>query len=119
MPNFTSIIKNIMRDLVVNKQLQVSFSISNEATQQWDRESECHIGPFYLKRQIVFWIGEDKKFDPAHKFYFKNEPDFLKFLNAFRQAYIYNLNNKTYSSVYSVVNSTYYKLKENGGDSNG
>lgn len=114
MPNFNAITKKIMRDLVVNKQLQISFSISYEAKQKWNKETEEYEGPIFQKKTIKLWQGEDDKFNSPKYYYFNNEPELLKFLNNFRNAYIdiYNKtsNNNTISSVSNILSTCYNNI---------
>lgn len=114
MTNFNAIIKKIMRDLVVNKQLQISFSISYEAKQKWNPETEEFEGPIYQKKTISFWQGIDQQYQPAKKLYFNNEPEFLRFLNMLRSRYkdIYNntSNTNTSTSVSDIINTCYNSI---------
>ena len=103
--NPLTIIKQIMRDLVNNMQLQVSFSISNIAKHSKNEDTEEYDGDLYLGKTILFWYGD---YEYTKKYYFKNNYIFLKFLGSLRNAIIYNITNNISYSIVVVIKELYY-----------
>ena len=110
--NPLTIVKQIMRDLVNNMQIQVSFSISNTAKHLYVEETKSWDGDLYLGKNIVFWYGDYKDTDT---YYFNNTYILLKFLNSLRTTILYNkLNNISYSIVV-LIKDIYYKNNNSNG----
>lgn len=83
MATIASNIINIMRDLVNNKQLEVSFSYAYKPQHKFNEESEKYDGPLYLKKNTRFVSDVT---DESQVLFFLNAPDFITFLNELRIA---------------------------------
>lgn len=109
--NPLTIIKHIMRDLVNNMQIQVSFSVSNVAKHSKNEETGKYDGDLYLGKNTVFWYGNYNDYED--KYYFKNNYIFLKFLSSLRKALFNNNIYNTSSSIVVLIDELYYKtIKE-------
>lgn len=107
MPSLMTNVKNIMRDLVNNKQIQVSFSISYNPKNSYNEETNKWDGPLILKRNIMLWFGD---YYGSDKYFFKADYELLSFLNEFRKAI--NKNRKEFlSSLEELVKITYATLE--------
>lgn len=102
--NPLTVIIQIMRDLVNNMQIQVSFSVSNTAKHSYVEKTRSWDGDLYLGKTILFWYGN---YNDNEKYYFKNNYIFLKFLSSLRNTILYNKLNKITYSIVVVIEKLY------------